>query len=153
MADPSRRRLPPQAQIARAVTFVQPVPVALAAVVDFVILIMPGARPVYRSDVWFIGGALALGGVAVISAVRLGPVRRWAWAGSVTVNVAMAIAWTAAVVWAYIETTRINGTDPGMVFVSIAFVSLPMIAISVAAVGLLSVRSVLRCCLTGQRAS
>jgi hypothetical protein len=64
------------------------------------------------------------------------------------VNVAMTLAWAAAIVWAYLETTRINGTDPGMVLVAAAFVSLPMIAISVTATGLLSTRSVRRCCLT-----
>lgn len=140
--------MPWQAQVARAITFLQAVPVGLAALFDVIILIAPMSRPTYWSDLWFIVGGLSLSGLAVISAARLAPGRRWAWCGSVAVNAAMVFAWMAAVVWVYIDTAGIKGTDPGMVFVSMLFVSLPMIAISVTAIGLLSVPSVLRCCLT-----
>jgi hypothetical protein len=147
MAGPTRR-LPPQAQIARGMTFLQAVPVTLAAAVDLIILMTPGARPAYPSDRWFIGGGLALAGLAVISAARLRQGRRWAWSGTMAANVATALAWTAATVWIYLHTAEIDGTDGGMLFVSMMFLSLPMIAISATAIGLLCAPSVLRCCLT-----
>ncbi|MGY0006976.1 hypothetical protein [Micromonospora sp. I033] len=139
--------LPWQAQVARAITFLQAAPVGLAALFDVVILIAPRSRPAYWSDLWFIAGGLSLSGLAVLSAARLAPGRRWAWYGSVAVNAAMTVAWVAALAWVYRDSAGIEGTDPGLVFVSMLFVSLPMIAISVAAIGLLSVRSVLRSCL------
>ncbi|MGS2615637.1 hypothetical protein ACVCAH_14100 [Micromonospora sp. LZ34] len=134
--------------MARAITFLQAVPVGLAALFDVIILIAPMSRPAYWSDLWFIAGGLSLSGLAVLSAARLTPGRRWAWCGSVAVNAALIFAWIAAIAWVYIDTAGIKGTDPGMVFVSMLFVGLPMIAISVTAIGLLSVRPVLRCCLT-----
>ena len=140
--------MPWQARVARAITFLQAVPVGLAASLDVIILIAPMSRPMYWSDLWFIVGGVSLSGLAVMSAARLAPGRRWAWCGSVAVNAAMVFAWVAAIVWVYIDTAGIKGTDPGMVFASVLFVSVPMIAISVTAIGLLSVRSVLRCCLT-----
>jgi hypothetical protein len=140
--------MPWQAQLARAITYLQAVPVGLAALFDVIVLIGPMSRPIYWSDLWFIVGGLSLSGLAVLSAARLAPERRWAWFGSVAVNAAMVFAWGAAIVWAYVDTAGIKGTDPGMVFVSMLLVSVPMVAISVIAIGLLSVPSVLRCCLT-----
>ncbi|RZU75944.1 hypothetical protein EV384_4524 [Micromonospora kangleipakensis] len=140
--------MPWQAQVARAITFLQAVPVGFAALFDVIVLIGPMARPMYWSDLWFIVGGLSLSGLAVMSAARLAPGRRGAWCGSVAVNAAMVFAWVAAIVWVYVDTRGLKGTDPGMVFASILFVSLPMVAISVTAIGLLSVRSVLRCCFT-----
>ncbi|MFI7492726.1 hypothetical protein ACIBXA_30545 [Micromonospora echinaurantiaca] len=133
--------------MARAITLLQAAPVAVAALFDIVVVTVPGSRPAYWSDLWFIVGGLSLAGLAVLSAARLAPGRRWAWYGSVAANVASIFAWMAATAWVYIDTARIEGTDPGMVFVSMLFVSLPMIGISVTAIGLLSVPSVLRRCL------
>lgn len=140
--------MPWQAQVARAITFLQAVPAGLASLFDVVILIGPRSRPTYWSDLWFIVGGLSLSGLAVLSAARLAPGRRWAWCGSVAVNAVMVFAWLAATGWVYVDTAGIKGTDPGMVFASMLFLSLPMIAISVTAIALLSVRSVLRCCFT-----
>ena len=90
-------------------------------------------------------------GLAVTSAARLGSGRKWAWSGSIVGNAIVAIAWTAAIVWAYSETIAIcadsEAVDPGMLLVSVAFVGVPMNAISVAAVVLLFLPSVLRHCL------
>jgi hypothetical protein len=144
--------LPLGGQFARLITFVQVAPVGLVMLTDLSALITPGSRPAYWSDLWLFLGGLILCGLAVTSAARLGPGRKWAWSGSFVVNAIMAIAWTAAIVWAYSETTAISGADseavdPGMVLVSVAFVGVPMIAISVAAVVLLVLPSVLRHCL------
>ena len=91
-------------------------------------------------------------GLAVTSAARLGSGRKWAWSGSIVANAIVAIAWTAATVWAYSETIAISSAhseavDPGMLLVSLAFVGVQMNAISVAAVVLLFLPSVLRHCL------
>ncbi len=144
--------MPLGGQFARLITLFQVAPVGLVMLTDLSTLITPGSRPGYWSDLWLLLGGLMLCGLAAMSAARLGPRRKWAWSGSIVANAIMAIAWTAAIVWAYSETIAISGADPeavdpGMLLVSVAFVAVPMIAISVAAVVLLVLPSVLRHCL------
>ena len=143
--------MPLGGQLARLITFVQVAPVGLVMLADLGTLITPGSRPAYWSDLWLLLGGLMLCGLAATSAARLGPGRKWAWSGTIVANAIMAIAWTAAG-WAYSETIAISGADseavdPGMLLVSVPFVGVPMIAISVAAVVLLVLPSVLRHCL------
>ena len=144
--------MPLGGQFARLITFVQVAPVGLVMLTDLSILITPWSRAMYWSDLWLVLGGLMFCGLAVTSAARLGSGRKLAWSGTIVANAIMAIAWTAAIVWAYSETIAISGADPeavdpGMLLVSVAFIAVPMIAISVAAVVLLVLPSVLRHCL------
>ena len=101
-------------------------------------------RPFYLTDLAAGLAALALAALAVASGVGLVRRRRWAWWGAVATNAASVASWIAIVVWSWIISTEIEGSDPGMIFASALFCGAPAVGVSVASVVVLVQPSVRR---------